>query len=145
LQQFISNKKRMLYNCKRFKQKRKLTQEQKDTALRREIRQSKEMYEAKRLVLIRDNYTCCLCGCSGKKNNGTPKKKLVRIEVHHIIKICDERTNIDIKNINISLAVNPQNMISLCRVCHKSINGLEEIYEEYFNYIVESRKYIENK
>lgn len=122
MQQYASNK-RKIFHYKRFKQKRRLSQEEKENRLRQTIRHSKEMYELKKQILKRDVYTCGLCGCKNEKNGD----KVIRFHVHHIIKLSND----------ISKALDKDNLITLCSNCHNSINGKEELYEEYFKYLID--------
>lgn len=54
----------------------------------------------RRLVLHRDHYTCA--DCDGRAN-----------EVHHIIELTPDNIH------DPKIALNPDNLISLCSACHK--------------------------
>jgi 5-methylcytosine-specific restriction endonuclease McrA len=66
-------------------------------------------------ALKRDNYTCQRCG----KKQSRAKDKEVYIEVHHK-KPVDKNWDIMLKCIRDCLLVNPEEMISLCKECHKN-------------------------
>lgn len=70
----------------------------------------------RRIVLRRDHYTCCDCYNRAR-------------EVHHIIELTPDNINDN------SIALNPDNLISLCHSCHdkrtKNIGDLNEGY--YFD------------
>ena len=134
MQRLVSNR-RAVFQYKRFKQREKLSQSEKLRILGNKIRKSKEMYESKQFVLKRDNYTCTLCGCSNKKGKN---KKPIRFQVHHIIRFMDDLENGNIKN-----TTNTSNMVTICPSCHKLINGKEELYKDYFYYVLSCRKYKE--
>ena len=131
--QRLINKRRAIFECKRFEQKRKLSHDERLKALGDKIRKSKEMYNSKKFVLKRDDYTCALCGCFNEKGKS---KKPKRFEVHHIVRFTD-----DIMNGNIENTTNVLNMITLCSRCHKSINGKEELYEDYFYHVINCKRY----
>lgn len=60
---------------------------------------SRAWRDCRRFVLKRDHYTCA--HCSGRAE-----------EVHHVIELTPENIN------NPSIALNPDNLISLCHNCH---------------------------
>ena len=84
---------------------------------------SKEPYpfyfddDLKKAIRARDGYQCQLCG--GEQNGQT-------LSVHHV--------DYDKHNIN------PNNLISLCRVCHTKTNHHREYYREYFANIIRGNK-----
>lgn len=80
-------------------------------------RTSIENEKFRRIVFVRDNYTCQICG----KNN-------TRLEANHI-KLFSE---------NKQLRFEPSNGITLCNVCHQSIRGKEHDLESFFTSIVSS-------
>ena len=55
-------------------------------------------------TLKRDNYTCQDCGDKNRKGRGSR----CNLEVHHIIALCED----------VALALDPDNVITLCRPCH---------------------------
>ena len=55
-------------------------------------------------ILKRDNYTCQECGDKNRIGRGSR----CPLEVHHIVAICE----------SLELALNPENLITLCRSCH---------------------------
>lgn len=64
-------------------------------------------------VLKRDKHTCQMCQKKGKR---------ARLNVHHIMKWSSAS----------SLRYDPDNGITLCSVCHKSVTGKESYYMSYF-------------
>lgn len=70
---------------------------------------SKAWRSKREYILVRDNYTCQEC----LKHNKTIK---AAVEVHHIIKVKD----------NINLALDNNNLISLCTRCHKKLDMLNK-------------------
>lgn len=63
---------------------------------------SKQWRDTRRIVLRRDLYTCAYCSSRAE-------------EVHH-------KVALDINNINdFNIALNPDNLISLCHDCHTKI------------------------
>ena len=78
--------------------------------------------EFRKKVLKMDKYTCQMCGKKGKR---------ARLNVHHIMKWSSAS----------SLRYDPDNGITLCVACHKSVTGKEAHYMSYFlNKIREGRK-----
>jgi hypothetical protein len=69
----------------------------------------------KESILIRDNYTCQVCGRNQNELNGRVKK----LDVHHI----DHNKN----------NLNPENLITLCKRCHPKTNSNREKWIEYLN------------
>jgi len=72
----------------------------------------KDLAEMKCLVratLKRDNYTCQHCGDHNYKGRGSRCK----LEVHHIIAIAED----------VSLAFDPNNLITLCNLCHRKTDN----------------------
>lgn len=67
-------------------------------------------------VIRRDKSTCQMC-----------KKRRKRLEIHHIIPY----------SVSIHLRVNPDNLICLCKKCHKSIKNKEHHFVRMFTNIVE--------
>ena len=63
---------------------------------------SKLWRECRRQVLRRDMYTCAHCYARAS-------------EVHHVIELMPENIN------DINIALNPDNLISLCHDCHTKI------------------------
>lgn len=55
-------------------------------------------------TLKRDNYTCQQCGDRNRKGRGSR----INLEVHHIVVVCDAP----------HLALEPSNLLTLCRPCH---------------------------
>ena len=55
-------------------------------------------------TLKRDRYTCQQCGDRNHKGRGSR----INLEVHHIIAVCESPEN----------ALDPDNLITLCRSCH---------------------------
>ncbi|MGH8605367.1 MAG: HNH endonuclease [Gammaproteobacteria bacterium] len=55
-------------------------------------------------TLKRDNYTCQDCGDKNRKGRGAR----INLEVHHIIAVCESPEH----------ALDPNNLITLCRNCH---------------------------
>lgn len=74
--------------------------------------------DARRKVLERDDYKCRLCG--SKKH----------LECHHIRAYAS----------NQSLAYEPNNMIVLCKKCHKRITGSELYYQELLTKLVRAKQ-----
>jgi|JI10StandDraft_1071094.scaffolds.fasta_scaffold99460_2 5-methylcytosine-specific restriction endonuclease McrA len=68
-------------------------------------------------VLKRDGYRCQFPGCGSKR----------KLQVHHIIRYADSKSN----------RLNPNNGICLCRNCHKLITGRERYYQTLFFGIVD--------
>jgi len=73
-------------------------------------------------IFKRDDYLCRMPSCR------TPEVR--RLCAHHIVRFID----------NESLATDFWNGITLCEPCHHSIKGRENIYEEYFDGILEFEK-----
>lgn len=71
----------------------------------------------------RDKYICQLC----KK-----KKTSAGLQVHHIFKWA----------VSAGLRFDPDNLISLCKKCHKEITGYEESYANMFLEIIKNGKKI---
>ena len=69
---------------------------------------SKEWKDVRELVLKRDAYLCVNCGKPAE-------------EVHHVVRLTP--TNID----HVSVALNPANLISLCRACHMDIHLSDKV------------------
>jgi len=67
---------------------------------------SKQWQHTREYVMKRDNYLCQDCLAKGIQ---TPAE-----EVHHIIELTPE--NIDDQ----SISLNPDNLVSLCRECHRA-------------------------
>lgn len=67
----------------------------------------------RKATIIRDNNTCQMC-----------KKKNTQMEVHHIVP----------KRLNGSNSIN--NLITLCKSCHKKVTGIEEQYIDTLQSIV---------
>ncbi|MCK0507912.1 HNH endonuclease [Aromatoleum anaerobium] len=63
-----------------------------------------EWQRLRRETLVRDNYTCQECGDKNRQGRGSR----IQLEVHHIIALCEDP----------SLALDPDNLITLCRSCH---------------------------
>ena len=61
---------------------------------------SPQWQAVRRIVLHRDHYTCCDCG---ERAN----------EVHHIVELTPDNIN------DPNIALNPDNLMSLCGRCHK--------------------------
>ena len=55
-------------------------------------------------ILKRDKYTCQYCGDVNRKGRGSR----INLEVHHIVALCE----------SIELALDPDNLVTLCRPCH---------------------------
>ena len=68
-------------------------------------------------VLKRDKFKCRMPNCGSKRN----------LNVHHIQTWARAS----------SLRYEPANGITLCRYCHKSINGKEHHYENLFRKIID--------
>ncbi len=72
-------------------------------------------------VLSRDGWICAKCKTKGKELN-----------VHHIIRWTDSPR----------LRYVQSNGITLCKDCHETVTGREEIYEEEFKRIVAQHKFL---
>jgi 5-methylcytosine-specific restriction endonuclease McrA len=70
----------------------------------------------RREVLKRDGKKCMMPGCKSKRN----------LQVHHIQKWSSAS----------SLRYETSNGITLCRICHKSIQGKELHYESLFRELI---------
>jgi 5-methylcytosine-specific restriction endonuclease McrA len=81
-------------------------------------RQDRQYKKARLVVLKRDGHKCKKCG--GKKH----------LCVHHIKKWADYPT----------LRYDPENLITLCRVCHGKMWGKEEQWESLCTYLVNQEK-----
>lgn len=104
--------------------------------IKNRIRQSFKYKDWRKKVYERDEYTCKKCN---NKNSGG-------LECHHII---TQQEITKIKNLktfddfmNCSLLWDIDNGITLCKKCHREINGNEKEFEEFFKAIV---KKINNK
>ena len=78
-------------------------------------RREYDYHDARKAALKRDEYTCRMCN-----------KTHVKLEVHHILeygKFYSVRTDLN-------------NLITLCKACHKSIKGKESHYVEYFKKLI---------
>ena len=71
-------------------------------------------------VLRRDKCICQLCMKKHKKRY---------LQIHHIM----------MWSVNPYLRFDPGNCISLCYACHKSIRGLEYVYQDYFLGIINGK------
>lgn len=80
------------------------------------MRLEKDYKTFRRAVLKRDGYKCQMPNCSARK----------RLVVHHILPYSRYK----------SLRTDSSNGISLCRKCHKTVNGKEMIYANLFLTIV---------
>ena len=78
----------------------------------RKFYRSKAWQGVREIVMQRDHYLCVDCL---NENRITPAE-----EVHHIIELTPENIN----DANISL--NEENLVSLCRECHKKRHGFRE-------------------
>ena len=79
----------------------------------RKLYSSKAWKDCRKEVLRRDLYTCAYC--YGRAS-----------EVHHVIELTPENIN------DISIALNPDNLISVCHDCHAKITlGGGDIREGY--------------
>jgi 5-methylcytosine-specific restriction endonuclease McrA len=76
--------------------------------------------EFRRAVLKRDGRKCQMPDCGSKK----------KLNVHHIRRWADAA----------SLRFEPNNGITLCHYCHKSISGQELHYEPLFMEIINAKK-----
>ncbi len=72
-------------------------------------------------VMVRDEFTCALCG---------PASKGKRLEIHHIVPWSK----------NEQLRYVPSNGICLCTDCHKTVTGKEDVYEDQFKRLVAQKK-----
>ncbi len=72
-------------------------------------------------VLKRDKFTCQMCSKKGKR---------LRLNVHHIMKWSSAS----------ALRHDPDNGVTLCYACHKSVTGKESHYVSYFTEIVRRNK-----
>ncbi len=72
-------------------------------------------------VRARDKFTCRLCN---------KKKRPGSLEIHHIFKWANAP----------GLRFDEDNLICLCKKCHKSINRKEEFYASYFLEIIKNEK-----
>lgn len=79
-----------------------------------------EYRKTRAIVKKRDGRKCQMPGCDKKR----------QLEVHHIKKWSSAAT----------LRYEPDNMITLCHDCHKSIKGMEVHYEALFIQIVHYNK-----
>lgn len=70
---------------------------------------SREWRRLRELVLARDNHECAWCKKEGKV---TTRQDMV-LEVHHIIELKDEP----------KLALEPNNLQVLCKLCHNKAHG----------------------
>lgn len=85
----------------------------------RKRRNAYQLEDWRRRVLERDDFQCRMPGCR------TPEER--RLCAHHIVRFIDDE----------SLATDVWNGITLCETCHYSIKGREQIYEAYFQDILE--------
>lgn len=85
-----------------------------------EDRLNKEYSTWRKSILKRDKNKCQFPGCKRRR----------ALEVHHIIPW----------SISASLRFEPSNGITLCKKCHKSIKGKENMYTGLFNTIVQVNK-----
>lgn len=69
-------------------------------------------------VFKRDDHTCVICG-----------KQEIKVEAHHIKKWANDE----------KLRYDPENGVTLCKDCHKSITGIEESFEVRFSEYVSRR------
>lgn len=76
-------------------------------------------------ILKRDKYTCKLCN---------KKHRRSYLEVHHIIPYSD----------SVYLRQTPDNLITLCRKCHKSIKDKEGLYIRCFQTILQNQQKIQD-
>lgn len=74
--------------------------------------------ELKELIRKRDNYLCQECGMSEIENGR-------KLDIHHI-----DYNKMD---------CDPNNLITLCRVCNCRVNGNREYWEKYFKNFLEVR------
>ena len=76
--------------------------------------------EFRKIVLKRDKRTCQMPDCNSKKC----------LQVHHVQTWANAS----------ALRYDPDNGITLCRDCHKSITGSEVYYIEIFMEIIDAKK-----
>ena len=72
--------------------------------------------DLKESIRKRDNYVCRECGIHQEELN---MGQLTKLDIHHI--------DYNKKNLN------PDNLISLCRICHMKTNGDRDYWIDYFN------------
>jgi YHS domain-containing protein len=87
---------------------------------KKSLRTSSEMFNWRKRVFNRDEFTCKLCGARSSK--GDP----VILNAHHIIRFIDDDT----------LRFDVQNGITLCHGCHKKTYGKEIQFESIFKEIL---------
>lgn len=74
---------------------------------------SRQWKDCRRYVLRRDSYTCKYC-----YNRAT--------EVHHVVELTPDNIN------DIHIALNPNNLLSLCHKCHTNITqGYGDVEDGY--------------
>ena len=73
---------------------------------------SKAWQRCRENIMKRDAYLCVDCF---KKNKLTPAE-----EVHHITELTADNIN------NPAITLNPDNLVSLCRECHKARHGARQ-------------------
>lgn len=72
----------------------------------------------------RDSYLCVDCDAKGKLNFAE--------EVHHIIELTPENIN------DPEIALNPDNLVSLCRECHRARHGARK-----WRYLVDEQGHVQ--
>jgi 5-methylcytosine-specific restriction endonuclease McrA len=87
------------------------------------VRTSADYTEWRSAVFARDGFTCQVCHTAGRK-----------LCVHHIIPFSK----------NAELVLVPDNGITLCWPCHRSIRSHEAAHEERFRAIVMAKKLIQD-
>lgn len=102
------------------------------TSLRKRIYDSKKNTELLKESKKRDNYQCLMPGCDSDSN---------KLESNHIKRFATILKQNNIKTLkqayNCPELWDINNLITLCKPCHKHIRGREEEFEKLFSLIIE--------